>query len=189
MASTIAFPFLKTAVAAFPPSCRTLAEGAARTLVPFVNHNYREASVQAVVIGQTVRIPKRVHFLGLNEGKLQTRSKFWPATQCLCTRSTDGHIRQASLRLVIGINEPWVVPFVVLLAGEYVAEITEDLAASLPALNRDAYVSFVRENRPMMRLLRSKAASYWDCYYRNIYPDRITYPGLAFLHQLELWAS
>jgi len=87
------------------------------------------------------------------------------------------------------LNEPWSIPFVVLLAGEYVVEIVDDILASLPLLNVEAYIEFVRENRGVLRLLRSKATSYWDCYYRVSHPNRSTYPGLAFLHQLEVWAS
>jgi len=87
------------------------------------------------------------------------------------------------------LNEPWSIPFVVLLAGEYVVEIIDDMLVSLPALNPQVYIEFVRENRDTMRLLRSRATSYWDCYYRASYPNRSSYPGLAFLHQLEMWAS
>lgn len=108
--------------------------------------------------------------------------------QCLRTRSTDGYERQAALRHILPLNEPWSIPFVVLLAGEYVVEIIYDILSSMPMLNSEAYIEFVRENRGMMRLLRSKANSYWDCYYRT-YPNRSAYPGLAFLHQLENWAS
>jgi hypothetical protein len=189
MASPKEPPFLKAAIAAFPFSCQTLAQGAVRTLEPFVDGSYRHSSVQAVVLGNSVRIPKRIHFIGLDEDKLQIQDKSFPAIQCLCTRSTDGYMRQSSLRRILGINEPWVVPFAVLLSGEYVVEIIVDMVAALSTLNRDAYVNFVRENRPLMRLLRSNATSYWNCYYRNPYPDRSTYPGLAFLHQLELWAA
>jgi hypothetical protein len=179
--------FWKTAVAAFPHSSQMLAEGAARTLASFVDDSYRKSSVPAVVLGKAVQIPQRIHFLGLDEAKLQISNSSWAAIQCLCTRSTDGYMRQASLRQVLSISEPWAIPFVVLLAGEYVVEITEDMVASLPALSCDVYGNFVRENRPLMRRLRSKATSYWDRFYRKSCPDRSTYPGLVFLHQLELW--
>ncbi len=182
-------PFLKAAVAAFPPSSRTMAEDAARTLVPFVDDRYRSSSVRAYVHGRSVQIPTRIHFLELDEGKLRIQSSSWAAIQCLCTRGTDGYMRQASLRRVLGFNESWAIPFVVLLAGEYVVEIIDDIVASLSTLDRDAYANFARENRPMMRRLRSKASSYWNVYYRRSHPDRSTYPGLAFLHQLEVWAS
>lgn len=81
------------------------------------------------------------------------------------------------------------MPFVVLLAGEYVVEIAADMVAHLPSLERGLYAAFVRENRDLMRLLRSRATSYWDCYHRHGYPDRKTYPGLVFLDHLESWVD
>jgi hypothetical protein len=181
--------FLKAAVAAFPPDRQGLAIGAGRILSPFVDRSYRRPSVQVTVRGETVHLPKRIHFIGLGEANLEPPPTFWPAVQCLRTRSTDGYERQASLRRVLPLNEPWSIPFVVLLAGEYVVEIIDDIVGSLSLLNRETYISFVRENRDLMRLLRSKATSYWDCYYRRSNADRSSYPGLAFLHQLEIWAS
>lgn len=181
--------FLKAAAAAFPPDRQVWAAGAASLLLPFVDPNYRQWSVNVIVRGRTVHIPKRVHFIGLCEEKSETQPKLWPTVQCLRTRSTDGYERQASLRCILTLNEPWSIPFVVVLAGEYVVEIIDDIVASLSVLNREAYIEFVRENRGLMRLLRSRATSYWDCYYRTSHPDRSIYPGLAFLHQLEIWAS
>jgi hypothetical protein len=181
--------FLKAAVAAFPPDRQVSATGAARLLLPFVDPNYRQSSVRLTVRGRSVHIPKRIHFVGLCEASLIKEPTLRPAAQCLRTRSTDGYERQASLQYILPLNEPWSIPFVVLLAGEYVVEIIDDMLASLPLLNVEAYIEFVRENRGMMRLLRSKATSYWDCYYRTSHPNRSTYPGLAFLHQLEIWAS
>jgi hypothetical protein len=181
--------FLKAAVAAFPPANQALAVGAASTLLPFVDNNYRLRSVPVTVLGTELQVPRRIHFLGLVEENLKAHSTSWPATQCLCTRSTDGYRRQAALRCILSINEPWSIPFVVLLAGEYVVEIVDDMVAALWVLDREIYINFVRENRDLMRLLRSRATSYWDCYYRPSYPNRRSYPGLAFLHQLELWAS
>jgi hypothetical protein len=181
-------PFVKFAVAAFPWSCRVSAEAAARTLAPLADDGYRRSSLRALVLGSPIQIPKRIHFLGRNEARLRPGTDPWLAARCLCTRSTDGYERQASLRRILSASEPWVIPFVVLLAGEYVVEIAQDIFDALSILDRNAYTSFVRENRPVIRLLRSKASSYWNCYYRDIYPDRRFYPGLAFLHQLEHWA-
>jgi hypothetical protein len=181
--------FLKAAVAAFPPDRGLSAAGAANLLLPFVDPNYRQSSIRVIVHGKTVHIPKRIHFIGLCEAKLEEEHAPLQVVQCLRTRSTDGHERQASLRNILPLNEPWSIPFVVLLAGEYVVEIIGDILVSLPALNPQAYIEFVRENRDTMRILRSRATSYWDCYYRVSYPNRSAYPGLAFLHQLEIWAS
>jgi putative transposase len=38
------------------------------------------------------------------------------------------------------------------------------MVASLPTLERDIYAEFVRENRHLMRKLRTKATSYWNSY-------------------------
>jgi hypothetical protein len=180
---------LKAAVGAFPPDRKVLATAAARILLPFVDPKYRQSTVEVIVRGKTVQIPKRIHFIGLCEEKSETQPKLWPTVQCLRTRSTDGYERQASLRCILTLNESWSIPFVVLLAGEYVVEIIDDIVASQSVLDPEAYIEFVRENRGLMRILRSKAISYWDWYYRTSHPNRSTYPGLAFLHQLEIWAS
>lgn len=189
MASSDATHFLKAALAAFPPSCQEVARDAAKTLMPFVDDSYRQSSVQAVVLGKTVQIPKRIHFLGRDTSWPQAGDKSGPAIQCLCTRSTDGYMRQSSLQRILGVEEAWAIPFVVLLSGEYVVEIIQDMVAALSGLDRDPYVNFVLENRPLIRVLKSKAVSYWDCYYRHSFPDRSAYPGVTFLHQLELWAA
>jgi hypothetical protein len=186
---TSAPPFVKAAMVAFPPDAQALATGAARFLSRFIDDSYHLSSIPVIVCGKTVKIPKRIHFLGLREENLKTQSTFLPAIHCLCTRSTDGYQRQASLRHILTLNEPWSIPFVVLLSGEYVVEIIDDMVGSLSVFNCEAYISFVRENRGLMRLLRSKAASYWNCYYRPSHSQRSNYPGLAFLHQLEVWAS
>ena len=182
--------FLKAAVAAFPPDGQVSATRAAKLLLPFVDPNYRrQQSVKVIVRGKTIHIPRRVHLIGLSEAKREEEHALLPAVQCLRTRSTDGYERQAALRHILPLNEPWSIPFVVLLAGEYVVEIIDDILASLPTLDPEAYIEFVRENRDTMRLLRAKATSYWDRYYRTFHPNRSAYPGLAFLHQLEIWAS
>jgi hypothetical protein len=190
MSSSKAFLFPNSAVAAFPTSVHGMAAGAAAALAPLVDDSYLgKHAVKVVVLGRPLLIPYRIHFVGLNEAWSQLQGKFSPAIQCLCSRSSDGHVRQAALRSVLCISEPWVVPFVVLLAGEYVVEIAIDMVASLPTLERSIYAEFVRENRNLMRQLRKKATSYWNCYYRGAYPDRSAYPGLVFLHELEAWAS
>src|ERR1700743_67793 len=119
--------FLKAAVAAFPADRQVSVTGAARLLLPFVDPNYRQSSVRVMVRGRRVLIPKRIHFIGLGEANLKTEPTLWAAVQCLRTRSTDGYERQASLQHILPLNEPWSIPFVVLLAGDYVVEIIDDI--------------------------------------------------------------
>ena len=182
-------PFLKTASKAFPRVRKAMAENAGAVLTPFVEESYRIKSLECRIGGESVYIPERIHFNGLDEVNPLADHKSSLAIQCLCSRSTNGYLRQASLRCILEADQPWIIPFVVLLSGEYVVEITEDLASSISSRNREGYANFVRENRGVMRRLRSKATSYWNVYYRGSYPTRSVYPGLVFLGELDRWAS
>ncbi|GGF08170.1 hypothetical protein GCM10011611_11970 [Aliidongia dinghuensis] len=156
---------------------------------PFVDDGYRIQTLQAIMAGQRLRIPKRIHFSNLDINEQAVPMDVECAACCLLTRATDGFVRQKALGQILARNEPWVVPYVMLLSGEYVVEIAADMVAAFPALDRGAYANFIRENRPLMRLLRAKASSYWNCYYRTSFPDRRAFPNLVFLNQVELWAS
>ncbi len=179
-------PFASTAVSAFPPSCRSIAGEGARTLATLVDDAYQQRSTCLEVLGEQVWFPYRFHIPGLAASKVESLSL--PA-RCLVTRSTDGHLRQQALRTILSSNFAWNVPFVVMLAGEYVVEISQEIQSSISLLDRDAYAHFARENRATMAKLRSRATSYWDCYYRTDFPERGRYPGLVVLHEIERWAS
>lgn len=138
---------------------------------------------------EALAIPDRVHFLGLHKSDPVFLSQSNPAMLCLLSRSTDGRLRQAALRNLLLHDEFWSLPFVVLLSGEYVAEISQDLVEALPRLDRSSYAEFVVRNRPLMRRLSGKAKLYWDRFYRDVYPDATLFPGLIFLRELEKWAA
>ena len=93
------------------------------------------------------------------------------------------------MRSILEHQEIWVIPFIVLLLGDYVVEVVNEIFPPLLGFDRLAYADFVRRNRAAMRVLRAKATSYWDAHYREAYPIRNSYPGLAALSQLENWAS
>jgi hypothetical protein len=181
-------PFHSAAVAAFPYECRAMAEMAARELAIFVDDEYRKPSTPMLVSGRTIYVPRRFHFLdAAKRAKVSDEASL--AAQCLLTRSTDGYTRQRALNAVLNLRMPWIVPFVVPLIGEYVVEIIEDVQARLPSLDQGIYSNFVRENRDVMRTVRSRSANYWNIYYRNQFPDKADYPGFIVLRQLEEWAS
>jgi hypothetical protein len=164
-----------------------MATNASDALAPFVDDDYRKGSVPLMVQGQEVFVPIRLHFFHTEQfSKMAAEAAH--AAQCLLTRSTDGHIRQKALQRILLTSNPWAIPFVVLLAGEYVIDIIGDLLEAVPRLDRPAYANFVRENRPAMRGLRSRATSYWDRYYRQSYP-RGSYPGLLVLNYFDEWAA
>lgn len=157
--------------------------------MPHIDTNYRQPLIEIILQGCYLRIPSRIHFIKHEELRNNLDIPEIHLVKCLLTRSTDGFQRQRALRDIIGLSEPWVVPYVILLAGEYVVEIAEELVQALPELDKQLYVNFILENRTLMRTLKAKAASYWNCYYRQKFPVKNSYPALLFLHQLEQWVQ
>ncbi|MEY9969466.1 hypothetical protein ABIA33_007554 [Streptacidiphilus sp. MAP12-16] len=114
---------------------------------------------------------------------------------CLYTRHHDGYVRQRHLRQIIGRTEPWVVPFVVQLLGEYVLEILNDLAQGLRDLGvpgselRRAFGRFVVENPEFFARTERRVVSYYSCYHRWHYADFSSYPLSALLDALRTAAG
>lgn len=181
-------PFKEAARRAFPLDMAALATLAASELSPFVDDTYRQRSEAIDVTGQMVAIPQRLHFAGLSaaSGRLSSLS---PVSLCLITRATDGRLRQQAVRSVLDHQSAWVAPFVLMLLGEYVIEIVEDIRDALPTLDRSVYANLVRENRQTVQRCRARATSYWDAYHRQQYPEKRDYPGLQALHKMETWAA
>ena len=179
--------FAEAAVAAFPAQMRDVATQTALGLADCVDDTYRKRSYQVRLLGQDVFVPSRLHFV--RESSSNTPGQSYIVAECLMSRATDGRLRQSALRAILQANEVWAIPFIALLIGDYVVEIVNDIARNLSKLDRGAWADFVRENRPAMRLIRSRTASYWDRHYRTAYPHRQDYPGLVLLKHLESWAS
>jgi alanyl-tRNA synthetase len=179
--------FSAIALAAFPRALAGLAQAAEQEVGGWVDPSYRTAATRVEIDGRSAVIPYRIHFKGLADHEaIETISV---AAVCLISRSTDGYLRQRAIRRILNVQEKWVAPYIVLPLGEYVDEISSDIFMSLAQLKRDIYAQFVLENRSLMRSLRARAISYWDCYYRASYPERRGYPALAALHGLETWAA
>lgn len=181
-------PFKEAARRAFPFGMASLANEAASELSPFVDDTYRRRSEAIDVTGQRIAIPGRLHFVGLSAGS-DRLGNLNPASRCLITRATDGHLRQQAVQSVIGHQSPWVAPFVLMLLGEYVIEIVEDIRDALPVLDQSVYANLIRENRQTVQRLRARATSYWNAYHRQRYPQKRDYPGLHALHEMETWAA
>lgn len=177
-------PFPNAAKSAF--GVGALGDIAAEELTPIVDDTYRTTSRHLTSDGISIYIPYRLHFLPTVGVDF---ASFSPGSQCLLTRSTDGYLRQKSAKIILPLNEPWTVPFIVLLLGEYVVEILDDIHLAMPYFDQTAYASFVRQNRQVMRAIRAKATSYWNAYYRQSYPGRKSYPAIAVLNQLDTWAT
>ncbi|MFI7236873.1 hypothetical protein [Streptomyces cyaneofuscatus] len=140
------------------------------------------------VQGETVAIPSRIY----NEEPGADLERPLAGTQqvilhCLYSRHSDGRVRQGHLEQIVASGEPWVVPFVVQLAGEYVLEILEAIGRGLPGLavpgsaQRRLYGEFIARNPAFFARTERRVVSYWSCYYRWKYGAFGTYPGCVLL--------
>jgi hypothetical protein len=97
---------------------------------------------------------------------------------CLYTRHHDGYVRQRHLREIIDATDPWIVPFVVQLIGEYVLDIVITIKEGLADLDlpgsphHQVYGRFAADNSDYICLTSQRVASYWNCYYRGKFPHR-----------------
>jgi hypothetical protein len=151
---------------------------------------------QIEVEGETVAIPSRIY----NEEPNADLAPSLTGTQqvilhCLYSRHNDGWVRQRHLEQIMESSEPWVVPFVVQLAGEYVLEILEAISRGLPGLavpdsaQRRLYGEFIARNPAFFARTERRVVSYWSCYYRWKYGTFGTYPGCALLEAFRAAAS
>jgi len=114
---------------------------------------------------------------------------------CLYSRHCDGRIRQRHLEQIMGLEEAWVVPFVVQLVGEYVVQILEVIYRGLPGLGapgsaqRGLYGEFIARNPAFFARTERRVVSYWSCYYRREYPVFGAYPGSSLVEELRTAAS
>ncbi|WML81125.1 hypothetical protein [Streptomyces sp. VNUA74] len=140
------------------------------------------------VRGETVAIPSRIYNeepdVG-SDGQLSRTQQV--ILHCLYSRHHDGRVRQRHLERIVASGEPWVVPFVMQLAGEYVLEIIEAIGRGLLGLavpgsaQRRAYGEFIARNPAFFARTERRVVSYWSCYYRWKYPAFGTYPGGVLL--------
>ena len=94
---------------------------------------------------------------------------------CLLTRHHDGRVREEHLRKILRSNGPWVPPFVVHLAGEYVIEILYAIRDGLAGLDPRLYRMFLTQNPAFFERTKQRVESYRNCYYPSL--DKGTYPG------------
>ncbi|MBT2369302.1 hypothetical protein J7E88_29330 [Streptomyces sp. ISL-10] len=114
---------------------------------------------------------------------------------CLYSRHSDGLVRQRHLERVVSSDQPWVVPFVMQLVGEYVLEILEAIQHGLCDLpskrsaQRLLYGDFIARNPAFFATIERRVVSYWSCYYRWDFPVFGTYPGCRLLELLRSAAT
>jgi hypothetical protein len=148
------------------------------------------------VQGETVSIPYRIY----HDEPIPGAERSLSAAQqvildCVYSRHHDGRVRQRRLEQIVGVGDPWVVPFVVQLTGEYVLEILEVIARGLAGLKvphsaqRRLYGEFIVRNPAFFARTERRVVSYWDCYYRWKYLEFGAYPGSVLLEAFRDAAS
>ncbi|TDC23615.1 hypothetical protein E1265_12200 [Streptomyces sp. 8K308] len=168
------------------PSLAAMPEGRLAPASPF----------SVTVAGQAVTIPYRIYHDEPPESTVRTLAATEATVlHCLYTRHSDGRIRQRHVEQVVGSSEPWAVPFVVQLVGEYVVEILETIARDLPHLteagsaHQRSYGEFVAGNASFFARTERRAVSYWSRYHRRRYPAFSDYPACRLLESLRAAAA
>lgn len=181
-------PFPEGSVnAAFPSDLRFRAEGLHQVLGSTSLETHRGIEVR---VGEDdLVIPYRIHHEG-DEQACEHLVGFQSLMySCLLTRHHDGHVRQRHLERILSVSEPWIVPFVIQLTGEYVIEILDSCEAHMAALNPDLYGTFLRDNPKYFQVTRDRMISYWDCYYRGKYKHRSDYVGFRLFDRFREFAQ
>ncbi|MBD0669279.1 hypothetical protein BU198_34300 [Streptomyces sp. CBMA156] len=148
------------------------------------------------VQGRLLAIPTRLYNDEPSADALESLSpRQLTILHCLYTRHHDGRIRRRHLECVVGSAQPWVVPYVVQLAGEYVVEILVVIREALGDLDtpgtalRAAYGRFIVDNPSFFARTQRRVVSYWSCYHRLDYTRFPDYPGCTVLELLRAAAS
>ena len=143
-----------------------------------------------LVQGERLDVPYRVYY---RESQVLKGAEL-PGTQghvalCLGTRHHDGFLREKCVRQVIAVEQPWVVPFVTQLVGEYVLQIRQVVEHELPNLNALMYGEFLDANAALHGTISRRAVSYWNAYYGRRYPKRKHCPGFLVLTAVTRFAE
>lgn len=177
-------------LAAFPAALADDVRVVAQALPP-ARYPVLSGGFNVLVEGEHLAIPYRL----CTPMPAEDTSARLSATQtkilhCLYSRHSDGFVRQHHLNQIIDATDPWIVPFVIKLVGEYVVDIVIDIKQGLTDVvtvdtaQHEAYGRFAAANPDFLHLTSQRVASYWRCYYRNRYPHRY-YPGRIVLNELQ----
>lgn len=138
---------------------------------------------QVCINGEEVKIPERIYYEEPNEANLDDNEKI--ILDCLFTRHHDGHIRENRLKKILLNQNYLITPFIMRLIGEYVLEILSVIQNNLNENLLKNLVRFKEENPNYFNKTRERVRSYWNCYYRNEFPDIEKYAGYQILQQIE----
>ncbi|WP_260928754.1 hypothetical protein [Novosphingobium sp. 9] len=145
---------------------------------------------------ETIAIPARLHFIRADDGPLSTNGstndEAWLLLRALQTRSNDGFERQRATRDLLAAPQPWAAPFLLLLMGEYIVEILEDILNAMSPELEQMLRACIAENETFWATIKRRIASYWNVYYRHAAGNQgrkhclwADYPGFHLIRLLE----
>ena len=177
--------FMLNLTEAFPTVLRDTAKLAVEVLTPAISDKFYEPKTERQIIrvsGDDVWLPERLYDIVYRDHAYYNAGPFrafeaiadrggLSALQkqiffCLLTRHHNGFVREAALKRIIAVDEPWVVPYVVQLASEYVYEILVVIRQNLDQMNSSLYGAFFRDNPVYFAKVKQRIISYWNAYYR-----------------------
>ena len=145
-----------------------------------ISPNYSEVQFYGVLL----HIPHRIYY---NEPTLPQYKSLTEKQQllinCLYTRHDNGFIREEKLKSIINScsKHSWIIPYLILLTGDYVIEILEVIKDNLDVIDKAEVKDFIANNPVLYNSLESHVVSYWNCYYRLEYPNKDDYAGFQIL--------
>lgn len=142
-------------------------------------------SIEVKIAAENLELPVRI-YQQVDERVLKSLPvEAGTLYSCLLTRHHDGYLRQRHLSNLFNHNQPWIVPFVIRLASEYVIEILYDIEKNVDHLDDAMYAQFLRENPAFYTKAKARMISYWDCYYRGIFKYKNDYVGFRLFSRWD----
>jgi hypothetical protein len=128
--------------------------------------------------GEQLFIPYRVYLLEPEPDSISALTNIQRLIiSAILSRSSNGFVREKCVGELLQSDEPFIPPFVLQLLGEYVLPIIRVVEAHSVVLKRSEYHRFVADNPAFFKLLKQRIISYWDCYYRSMFPRLRDYPA------------
>lgn len=97
---------------------------------------------------------------------------------CLQTRNPNGHIREKYIKEILKGGCPrWAIPFVIEASTDRVVEIVNAIYNGISDQLEEEIGIYYKNDLVKFRHDYSKTISYWNAYYRSVYPNYKDYPG------------
>ncbi|MBT2657969.1 hypothetical protein J7E81_22480 [Bacillus sp. ISL-18] len=136
------------------------------------------------ICGNLLIIPERIYYNEPSSSQLNSLSEQQQVIlACLFTRHHNGFVREENLRKIIHLSNHyiWIIPNLIRLTGEYVIEILQVIKSNLDKVNKGILKDFIVDNPKFYKTTESRVVSYWDCYYRKLYPNKEDYIGYEII--------